>query len=632
MTSPEIGGGDQPGRTGDAAAATCCAKSRGPGANGLSLLGAAPHLTGSDWANGNAGSIYYTAGNVGIGTIYPAAALDVYGFGANAWTYLRGNLNGFATPTVNYGMMVGWNPSGGGGETQVLYGTSLGGSPRLDFGRWDGTTKTIDLSLNNGSLGIGTMTPAYSLDVSGTINSTAATDNGPSLSLTNPKKTIPGIANRWALYNMTGAAGNSLQFWNYDISGCLPSGMCNSRLTVTDAGKVGIGTSAPGWSLDVAGDINFSGTLRYQGAPALQASATSGQTAYGAMALQGNTTGTNNTATGYNALALNTSGRQNTSSGGYALFSNTTGSFNTAYGYGALQSSTTGTYSTAIGYSALGAATGAGYNTAVGGYALATNTIGQDNAAIGYSALRNSTVATQSTAVGNYSLYTSRTGANNTALGAYALYFATGSNNIGIGYQAGYFPGANGNTTSNNIHIGSSGTATDNATIRIGTVGTQTSFYAAGIFGVTAGASAVPIYIDSTGHLGTVQSSRRFKEDIRDMGETSRGLMRLRPVTFRYRQPFADGSKPRQYGLIAEEVAEIYPDLVVRSADGRIETVKYQVLDSMLLNEVQRQQKQIESQEARIRRLEENAAEQSRRTGAMEQRISRLEALLGATR
>jgi hypothetical protein len=99
--------------------------------------------------------------------------------------------------------------------------------------------------------------------------------------------------------------------------------------------------------------------------------------------------------------------------------------------------------------------------------------------------------------------------------------------------------------------------------------------------------NAVPVLIDGNGQLGTVNSSRRYKEDIQDMSDASRGLMRLRPVTFRYRNPFADGSKPVQYGLIAEEVAEVYPDLVARSADGQIETLKYQVLDAMLLNEVQ---------------------------------------------
>jgi hypothetical protein len=110
--------------------------------------------------------------------------------------------------------------------------------------------------------------------------------------------------------------------------------------------------------------------------------------------------------------------------------------------------------------------------------------------------------------------------------------------------------------------------------------------------------------IDSFGQLGTTSSSRRFKEDIADMGAASYDLMRLRPVTYRYKQPFADGSKPIQYGLIAEEVAEVYPDLVAHSADGQIETVKYQVLDSMLLNEVQRQQVEIRRLEDRLAKLE----------------------------
>jgi hypothetical protein len=110
--------------------------------------------------------------------------------------------------------------------------------------------------------------------------------------------------------------------------------------------------------------------------------------------------------------------------------------------------------------------------------------------------------------------------------------------------------------------------------------------------------------IDSNGQLGTVSSSRRYKEGIQDMGDSSNGLMRLRPVTFRYNKPFDDGSKPIQYGLIAEEVAEVYPDLVARSADGQIETVKYQLLDPMLLNELQKQQAHIRSLEERLAKLE----------------------------
>jgi len=124
--------------------------------------------------------------------------------------------------------------------------------------------------------------------------------------------------------------------------------------------------------------------------------------------------------------------------------------------------------------------------------------------------------------------------------------------------------------------------------------------------------SAVPVMIDSsTGQLGTVSSSRRFKEDIQDMGDASEGLMRLRPVTFRYIQPYVDGSKPLQYGLIAEEVAEVYPDLVAHSADGQIETVKYQVLDPMLLNEVQRQQAEIQDLQERLSKMKATLASMS---------------------
>jgi hypothetical protein len=137
----------------------------------------------------------------------------------------------------------------------------------------------------------------------------------------------------------------------------------------------------------------------------------------------------------------------------------------------------------------------------------------------------------------------------------------------------------------------------------------RTSFFAAGIRGVTTGNNdAIPVVIDSNGQLGTVSSSRRFKEDINDMDTVSSGLMRLRPVTFRYRKPFADGSKPIQYGLIAEEVADVYPDLVAHSADGQIETVKYQVLDSMLLNELQKEHKQVQEQAETIRVLEARLA------------------------
>ena len=214
------------------------------------------------------------------------------------------------------------------------------------------------------------------------------------------------------------------------------------------------------------------------------------------------------------------------------------------------------------------------------------------------------------------------TGSYNTALGAFAGWTATsGSNNTSLGYYAGY----NVTTGSNNVEISNQGTSGDNGVIRIGTAGTQTSTYISGIYGTTTGTNnAVQVLVDSNGNLGTVSSSRRFKEDIQDMGDASSGLLRLRPVTFRYKKPFADGSKPIQYGLIAEEVADVYPDLVVRGIDGQIDTVKYQVLDSMLLSELQKQHATISAQTATI-------ATQKGQIQSLEERLSKIEALVERT-
>jgi Chaperone of endosialidase len=202
--------------------------------------------------------------------------------------------------------------------------------------------------------------------------------------------------------------------------------------------------------------------------------------------------------------------------------------------------------------------------------AMESNTLGNSDSAIGFNTLLN---------------------VSNTACG----YLVQRSNTTGVNNTA------------------SSGSLNDNEVVRIGTQGTnainQTSCFTAGIRGVTTGNNdAVPVVIDSNGQLGTVSSSLRFKEDVRDMDTVSSGLMRLRPVTFRYQKPFADGSKPIQYGLIAEEVADVYPDLVAHSADGQIETVKYQALDSMLLNELQKEHKQVQEQAETIRVLEARLA------------------------
>lgn len=203
----------------------------------------------------------------------------------------------------------------------------------------------------------------------------------------------------------------------------------------------------------------------------------------------------------------------------------------------------------------------------------------------------------------------------------------TGDNNIAIGNQAGY-----NITTSNNIQIGNQGIPTDNAIIRIGCMNSgncppgglpQSSAFIAGIYGSAISLQGVQVLVDSNGNLGTVQSSRRYKEEIHDMADASDSLMSLRPVTFRYKKAYDDGSKPIQYGLIAEEVAEVYPDLVTHSADGQVESVRYQVLDPMLLNELQKQHATIAAQKEQIRSQEEHIQ-------SLEERLARVEAILTA--
>jgi hypothetical protein len=302
-----------------------------------------------------------------------------------------------------------------------------------------------------------------------------------------------------------------------------------------------------------------------------------------------------NTALGFDALNVNGVGYANTAVGFLALLNNTSGNYNTAVGVAALDKNINGTG-----------------NTAVGGLALWSNTSGVQDAALGQSALYSNTSGDANTATGYFSLWGNTSGSTNTASGFGALSNnTTGSNNIAMGSNAG----AQITTTSNNIEIGNQGVATDSGAIRIGTEGTQGSAFIAGIYGASTGLPGVPVVVDANGNLGTVSSSRRYKEDIQDMGEASGGLMRLRPVTFRYSKAYEDGSKPVQYGLIAEEVAEVYPDLVAGSADGRVETVKYQLLDPMLLNELQKQHAKITAQQEQIRSLEE--------------RLARIEAALG---
>lgn len=249
------------------------------------------------------------------------------------------------------------------------------------------------------------------------------------------------------------------------------------------------------------------------------------------------------------------------------------------------------------------ASSGSTHSIGLGEQAL-NNSVGLGNIAIGSQAIGGpGSGGTRNVGVGNSAL-SSNAGTGNVAVGYAALSSSTGDYTIAIGDQAGSGKfGANNYNIYLGASVGQSG-STESGAIRIGTTANYTTFWAGGIRGVTTGSpSAVNVVIDNQGQLGTISSSRRFKTDIQDMAEASSGLMRLRPVTYRYKKPYADGSMPIDYGLIAEEVAEIYPDIVTHSSDGQIETVQYQKVNAMLLNEVQRQHRENLAQQAEIEEL-----------------------------
>jgi hypothetical protein len=261
------------------------------------------------------------------------------------------------------------------------------------------------------------------------------------------------------------------------------------------------------------------------------------------------TTGFGNTATGDEALGSNTTGHANTATGSQALFSNTTGVLNTATGLRALFSNTTGLGNTATGLGVLARNTTGSGNTATGLEALARNTTGYENTAMGDGALLNNTTGYENTAMGDAALANNTTGSFNTAIGFLAGINITGDNNIDIG-------------------SGQQGSVGESNTIRIGTAINNRTFIA-GIAGVPTGLPGAAVFVDANGQLGTISSSRRFKDDIQDMGDASSDLMKLRPVTFRYKQAQEDGSHPLQYGLVAEEVADVNPGLVQFDKDGQ---------------------------------------------------------------
>jgi len=329
-----------------------------------------------------------------------------------------------------------------------------------------------------------------------------------------------------------------------------------------------------------------------------------------------------NTAEGKDTLFSLTTGTDNTAIGFNALINNTTGSFNTATGSLALNSNTTALGNTAVGYQALYSNTSGGGNNAFGSGALSSNISGIRNLAVGSGALGSLTSGELNTAVGNVTLFNCVGGNFNTALGRDALGRTDGDQNTGLGFFAGSNLSGDG---TNNIYIGNVGPVpigTESNTIRLGTqtasIGTyfseshpmpaHTATFIAGISGTAVAGAAVKV--NANGQLGVAPSSERFKEDIKPMDKASEAILALKPASFRYKKEI-DPTRTAQFGLVAEQVEKVNPDLVVRAADGKAYTVRYDAVNAMLLNEFLKEHRTVQEMKKEIAVLTATVKEQA---------------------
>jgi hypothetical protein len=370
-------------------------------------------------------------------------------------------------------------------------------------------------------------------------------------------------------------------------------------------------------------------------------------TALGNDALSNDSPGADNTGLGFAALENITSGSENTAVGSNSLSNSTTAKSNVAIGFGSLLGNTTGGFNVAAGYSALDANKTGGYNVAIGEEALQARASGGDNVAVGPGAMALGTSGDYNTAIGSTAMAFSN-GNDNVAVGDGALNAASGSQNIGIGQQAGLNASGNNNivigqyagqsvtsgasnillgqsaghniaTGSNNIQIASQGSKKDSGVIRIGDPSTQKQTFIAGIHGTTV-TKGVTVMIDSKGQLGVATSSARFKDDIQPMKDASEVLLSLQPVTFRYKKELDSLGTP-QFGLVAEQVAKVDPDLVTRDDSGQPYTVRYEAVNTMLLNEFLKEHRKVDEQSHR-------AAIQNARVESLEAKVAKLERMV----
>ena len=595
------------------------------GKSASSLYSPCGSLTGSGttnylplWTTGcNLGTshIFQSGGSVGIGTTTPHDVLEV----------ARGRLRvSDVTGGANYGNIF----AGSSGGLVAFHVGSMTNVPLAFFTNASAPRMTIDTS---GKVGIGTTTPAATLDVKGSINALTAYQIGVSNVLT-----IGSSADSNLFLGVAAGVHDIAGSGKYNVFSGYQAGYSNTTGSVnTFFGlQAGYNNTTASYNTFNGAETGFGNTTGSQ------------NTFTGAFAGLNNTTGSSNTFSGIDAGTLNTTGSQNTFTGASAGLNNTTGSSNTFSGFNAGESNNTGTsnvfdgwqagYSNTTGVMNVFVGTSAGYsnasvaNTFVGDSAGYNNTNGTYNAFFGRDTGLDNIDGNFDTFLGHWAGIGNTHGNNNTFVGEEAGYANTiGSNNIFVGREAGY----NNTTGGSDIYIGSPGIGTEGNAIRIGEQGTgiaqQNAAYVAGIYGSSVDSNGLYVLVDDHGQLGTTVSSGRFKEQIHDMGDSSSGLLKLRPVTFFYKPEYDKGTRTLQYGLIAEEVANVYPDLVAYDNEGKPYAVRYQYLAPMLLNELQKQHRRAEDQteviQAQQQEIESLKLQLRQQNASFEERLTKLE-------
>jgi hypothetical protein len=508
----------------------------------------------------NTATNYQAGGSLLLGTSASNLSLGLHAGSTSVGSQntFVGTYAGQAIPSGNSNSFFGYNAGANTAGSQNVWlgvnaGVSSSGSDDIFIGNGVGSSSA---GTNNIYIGVGgPSNESYTIRI-GATGLAAAYIGG--IYGNSPSGALPVVINSSGQLGTASGGGSGVTSWNGRVGAVVPEtgdynfSMITGNLPAGSPSYIQNGTSQQS---SASFNIDGSGTL----GGTLAANVVNAQTNY--------------TLAGVTVLSGSIS---NLFIGDFAGQVGPTGSANTFVGDNSGQSDTSG-----------------GSNTFVGNLSGQANTLGSNNTFLGFNAGSHNTTGGDNTFVG-YTAGVNSIGSGNTFVGRQAGFNnTTGGDNVFLGFQAG----SNNTTGSNDTYINIAGPApgTESNTIRIGNVSVGSAAYIAGIYGSTS-SSGIPVYVNPSGQLGTTTSSLRFKEQVRDMGDSTDALMKLRPVTFFYKPQYDDGSHVQQYGLIAEEVAKVYPEMVAYGKDGQPYTVRYQYLAPMLLNEVQKQYRRAEQQ------------------------------------